>query len=55
MCRRLLPLYAEVGPVAFQPYVLDLEAMGHGTQAIGSTVASFVMSRNDDLYLPYQN
>ena len=34
----VLPLFAELGPVGFQPYVLDLASMGHGTQANGSTL-----------------
>ena len=47
----VLPLYAEMGPVGFQPYVLDLAAMGHGTQAISSTLVFVVMTRNDGLLL----
>jgi hypothetical protein len=41
----VLPLFAELGPVGFQPYVLDLASMGHGTQANGSTL-------NDGLTCP---
>lgn len=47
----VLPLFAELGPVGFQPYVLDLASMGHGTQAIGSTLAFVVMTRNEGLLL----
>lgn len=46
-----LPLHADEGPIGFQPYVLDLQGMGHGSATVQKCLAIAVMVREDGLLL----
>lgn len=47
----ILPLHADEGPIGFQPYVLDLQGMGHGSATVQKCLAIAVMVREDGLLL----
>ena len=47
----LPPLHSDFGVAMFQPYVLDLEALGFGSSGVSQCLAFIVLSRKEGMLL----